>query len=527
MKHLFLDDDVIELQGNLQRRWHQPVKHGPPVLAPEGRLEHPRVHIWNPPLPAGDATDEAEDLRMWYIGGEELHPLHARSDDGIEWRRPALGLVEHESGADNNLVDLGFDAARKARRLVLCRVDGEASPYHALTRVGGRLKPLDSEDGVTWRFHADHPGIPSDDEYRLGYDSDGGIFIATVKLGGRSGRARFGAPEYGRAVALATSEDGFDWTEPAMTFHADHLDREAGAAALETHARDADLRSPLFDDPDHSWTDVYNMPVFRYEGLYLALPIIFHQSGRWQYPGRPEGANQDGLLWPCLAWSDDLRSWRRPATREPFIPLSPCDDPTVFDNGAIHACAPIRRGDELWFYYYASRFSHVSPAVLAEAGLVDAETVTGGIFLATLRLDGFASMSAGSEPGAILTKPIRVDGDALRVNADAAGGEIRGEIRDAETGRAIPGFSMGDALAPRTVTFADGRVEPRPSGWGARFEDDVEGDDSVPFSRDAVDAPLAWRGGADLAALRGRSVRVLFSLRDAELYSFHFADDAR
>ncbi|GEM_PF-6698850 len=39
MKHLLLDDEGIELQDGLERRWHQPVKHGPPVLAPEGALE--------------------------------------------------------------------------------------------------------------------------------------------------------------------------------------------------------------------------------------------------------------------------------------------------------------------------------------------------------------------------------------------------------------------------------------------------------------------------------------------------------
>lgn len=525
MKHLFLDDEVIELQDGVERRWHQPVKHGPPVLPPNGPLEHPRVHIWNPPLP----DEGGSGWRMWYIGGEDLYPLHARSDDGIEWRRPSLGLVECGRTRDNNVVDLGFDADRKERRLVLCRpgdAGGERAAYQALTRVGGRLRPLESDDGLTWRFAADHPGIPNDDEYRLGYDAEGGLFIATVKLGGRSGRAPFPVPEYGRAVALSTSTDACDWTEPEIIFHADHLDREAGADALERHARESALRSPLFDDPEHSWTDVYNMPVFPYEGLYLALPIMFHQSGFWQYPGRPQGSNQDGLLWPCLAWSRDLRCWERPRRREPFIPLSVCSDTDVYDNGAIHACAPVRRGDELWFYYYGSRFSHVSLALLQQTGLVDDRATTGAIFLARLRLDGFASMSARGETGAILTRPVTVGGPDLRINARATDGQIRAEIRDALTGRAIPGFSMGEALRPRTITFPDGRVEPRGCGWGARFEDDPDGDDSLPFSGDAVDAPLRWRGGADLSALQGRAVRVLFSMHNADLYSFWFGGDA-
>ncbi|MGM0493309.1 MAG: hypothetical protein ACQER1_10195 [Armatimonadota bacterium] len=518
MKHLFIDDAAIELRESVERRWHQPVKHGPPVLEPQGDLEWPRVHIWNPPLP----TEDCSGWRMWYIGGEELQPLHAVSDDGIEWWRPSLGLMEHEGSADNNLINLGFDAARKERRLVLCR-SGE-SAYHALTRVGGRLKPLESADGLRWRFHADHPGIPSDDEYRMTYDAEADLFVATVKLGGREGRVPFAVPEYGRTVSLSTSRDGLTWTEPEVVFHADFRDRAVGEKAIEEHLADDSLLSPIFAEPGHSWTDVYNMPVFRYGDRYLALPVMFHHSGAWQYPGRPEGSNQDGLLWPALAWSKDLRQWRRPHRREPFIPLSSCDDPDIYDNGSIHACAPVRRGDELWFYYYGSRFSHVSPAVLEEAGLLHPDRPTGAIFLAKLRLDGFASLRAEGDDGMILTKPVTVDGAELRINADAAGGEIRAEIRDAQTGGAIPGFAMGDAACPRAITFPDGRVEPRKCGWGARFEDDPTDDDSVAFSGDEVDATLQWGGGKDLSALRGRDVRVLFSLRNAEIYAFGFSD---
>jgi len=43
-----------------------------------------------------------------------------------------------------------------------------------------------------------------------------------------------------------------------------------------------------------------------------------------------------------------------------------------------------------------------------------------------------------------------------------------------------------------------------------------------PFSGDAVDAPVCWRGGSDLSPLRGRSVRLFFALRNADLYSFGF-----
>lgn len=524
MKHLFLDDEGIELQDKVERRWHQPSKRGRPVLAPEGPLEGRRLHIWNPPL----RTESGDGWRMWYIGGEDLNALYAESEDGLHWRRPELGLVEAGGSRANNLVDLGFEAQRKAKRLVMApnpAAGRGGEQLCALTLVRGVLKPLFSEDGLRWRCLADHPGVPSDDEYRLGADLGKGRLVATVKLGGFKGRVCCPVPEYGRAVALSTSSDGMAWTEPRMVFHADHLDRAAGAEMIARHFAAPGLRSPMFKEPAHTWTDVYNMPVFPCGGMYLALPVMFHQCSSWRYPDNPGNANQDGLLCSDLAWSRDLLRWERKAERVPFIPLSPCDDREVYDNGCIHACAPVRHGDELRFYYYGSRISHVRMALAEEAGLFPQDMPMGGVFMATLRVDGFASLRAGGEGGAVLTKPVTVDGPSLRINANAKGGEIRAEIRDAETGRAIPGFCMGESLAPRTFAFPDGAVHVRKAGFGARFEDDPETDDTVPFVGDEVDAKMGWKGGSDLSALQGRMVRVLFALKNADLYSYGFGEE--
>ena len=57
-------------------------------------------------------------FHMWYFGGAVFDPgevaprrrpavlCYATSDDGLAWRKPALGLVEHGGSKANNVVDL-------------------------------------------------------------------------------------------------------------------------------------------------------------------------------------------------------------------------------------------------------------------------------------------------------------------------------------------------------------------------------------------------------------------------------------
>ncbi len=349
-----------------------------------------------------------------------------------------------------------------------------------------------------------------------------GLLIATMKLYGHSMDIPFSVPEYGRAVGLSTSTDGgLTWTAPEFIYHADSADRKAGIETLLRHAAAPDYRSPQYINPEHAWTDIYNMPVFPYHGIYLGLPAMFHHSG-YLITGET-AANQDGLICPALSWSKELRHWERPLQRKPFISLSPCTDKDIYDNGMIFACPPIRKDNELWFYYTGFRISHTLPFHLEKAGLdYIREKAQAAIFLARLRLDGFASMRAGERKGAVLTKPIVVEGVELHVNARTVTGEILAEVRDADSGRVIPGFGLGDYLASRNIGFAEDGERTRLAGLGTRRYDEQVENEAVPFSGDQVDAVMAWRGGKDLSALKGRKVRILFAMRNADIYSFWF-----
>jgi hypothetical protein len=107
----------------------------------------------------------------------------------------------------------------------------------------------------------------------------------------------------------------------------------------------------------------------------------------------------------------------------------------------------------------------------------------------TLRTDGFASVRAGYGGGELLTKPLRFEGRALEVNlATSAAGSLRVEVQDAD-GSPIPGFALADS-------------------------EEMIGDE--------IERTVSWRGNPDLASQRGRSIRLRFVLRDADLYSLRF-----
>jgi hypothetical protein len=107
--------------------------------------------------------------------------------------------------------------------------------------------------------------------------------------------------------------------------------------------------------------------------------------------------------------------------------------------------------------------------------------------LAKLRLDGFFYLQAKDEPGTVVTRPFRLEGQTLEVNVDAAVGTLKVELLDA-AGKPIPGFSGDAATTHRGCD--DLRLQPK------------------------------WKGQTDLSSLRGRTVRLRFTMEDARLHAF-------
>jgi len=103
----------------------------------------------------------------------------------------------------------------------------------------------------------------------------------------------------------------------------------------------------------------------------------------------------------------------------------------------------------------------------------------------SFRTDGFVSASAAAE-GELMTKPFTYSGAKLSLNI-ASRGDTRVEIQDGD-GKAISGFTH---------------------------------EDCAPIRGDFVDHAVAWKGGT-LSALAGKTVRLRFALRQADLFALQF-----
>jgi len=246
---------------------------------------------------------------------------------------------------------------------------------------------------------------------------------------------------------------------------------------------DPDYLSPTCNRPEEYRTDVYNFPVFPYEEMYLGLPVMHHWSGK--HP--PLYENVDSRKSVELASSRDLLHWDRVANRAPFQELSPVGDGSAYDTGQLVATnGPVVRNNELWFYYWGGRYRSVP----ANCDPMKAEYDTGAVCMAKLRMDGFVSVKGGIEWGSLLTRPLVVAGDELRINVDSWRGRVRTEILDAADGHPIAGYTT---------------------------------DESIPAVVDSINEPARWKHKPNVAGLRGKTVRIRFSLWQAELYAFWFA----
>ena len=110
-----------------------------------------------------------------------------------------------------------------------------------------------------------------------------------------------------------------------------------------------------------------------------------------------------------------------------------------------------------------------------------------------LRMDGFVSVSASMACGELVTKPLIFSGNRLIINfSTSAAGEVKVEIQNS-AGNPLPGYTQEEC----------------PALFG-----------------DAIERLVVWKKGNDLAALAGRAVRLRFILKDADLYSIRFKEEA-
>ena len=184
-----------------------------------------------------------------------------------------------------------------------------------------------------------------------------------------------------------------------------------------------------------------------------------------------------GTIDVALAISRDTVVWEELNEAAPFLPLGPNG---AFDLGMILVGAMGEFRDRLYFFYSGWNAEH---GVFVGEPEVEARAQVG---LATLRLDGFATLEPADDRGPLVTTPFQLSDDRLEISADASSGSVVIEVVDPE-GTALPGFGA---------------------------------DSATPIRGDGVRLSSGWQN-ADLSTLRGTTVRLRFTLAGgAHLYAF-------
>lgn len=419
-KQLFLDDYLVESSTNITRKIHPARKFdGNPVLWPS--------ESWEPKLGVlyGSIIQDEGKYKMWYKSGVGVG--YAESSDGIKWVKPRLDLVKID-GQKTNLLFVKREKFKGPEdfptfwELFGVHKDEEApdsqqrykmgflsiirpykgprrDPFHPTDRRG--LGVAGSVDGIHWKLINPFASeaICDGDTHWL-FDTSARKYILY-------GRTKKTLPEVesawskydwyeqyhsGRAVTRLESADFLNWdfTEPAS------------APVV--------LTADIDDEPG---TEIYSMMVFPYESVYIGLVQIFH--------ARPDACYLDVQL----AVSHDSLSFTRVGDRTPFIPVGPIGSWDRF-NHSLANNSPILVGDELRIYYGGRMYRH-TPYKGRDTG-----PKSGGIGFAAIQKDRFVSLQASFDGGVIVTKPLKLAGSDLHVNAKSAFGEIVVEVFDLE-----------------------------------------------------------------------------------------------
>ena len=414
---LFLDDQLIAGKHNVTRTWRRLSKHpANPLMLKSGTEE--AIYLFGTVLRESDPIAGGEPIfRMWYYaaGKGMTWVAYARSHDGLNWEKPEVGLVEIDGSRANNIVfcpqgwrPIDFSGVIKdpnpavkedeRYKLVTAARNVETEEKAYLLAV--------SPDGLRWTLQNTFVPPPPCKPDRACF-----VWDSFRRVYALYNRAKFAPPElaergrpayWGRAIALCTSEDFENWSEPELVMHAD------------------------IDDPDG--TEIYGSATFPYEGQWVSLPQI-HRS-------LPHHAHID----IAIAHSRDGKAWQR--EKELVLPRGGVGEWDRFNQAP--ATRPVRVGDELWIYYSGRLYRHGEYHRHTE--LKDTGPHFVGIGLATLRLDGWCSLQAGFDGGKVVTKPVTLPKGNLFINAKSDWGEVVVEVLDPE-GEAIEGMKSAPVSA--------------------------------------------------------------------------------
>ena len=447
-REIFVDRYFIDKLDGVSLLMHHPRDEGPVLY-----YDKP----WEGVFGMGSTVIKDNDIyRFYYRGLPSLELVkegvayeknvfcYAQSNDGIHWEKPNLKIYEYNGSYDNNIL------MKECLSLFI-----DTKPNTALEQRYKGLFPVEqkglyayiSSDGIHWNKLKEEPLITKGafDGGNIPFWSDSEqCYVCYFRIWSLGGYDGF------RTIARTTSPDFIHWTEPiAMTF---------GDTPME-----------------HLYTN-QTAPYFRAPHIYINIGARF-------WPDRQvvtDKQAQELNVWP--GYYGDCSDAYLASTR----------GGSVYDRTFMESFVRPGIGMENWVSrtnYPVLNVVQTGPTEMSIYVNHNYAQPTAHLRRYSMRLDGFASLSAPYKGGEALTKFFKFSGNELEINySTSAAGELRFEIQD-EQGKAIQGFTMEES-------------------------DVIIGNE--------IERVVSWKGKSDVKDLASKTIRLRIFMKDADIFSLKF-----
>ncbi|MGI6713848.1 MAG: hypothetical protein ACOX3K_02165 [Bacilli bacterium] len=299
-KHVFVDWYEVDPGYGVDLTGYQPLDgspYGVKIVAHKPFLESTPILEPDKPWDIGRAGMSSVikingQYHMWYEAinrtPEWIMLCYATSDDGVNWVKPNLGLVEFQGKKENNIVRMeGKPGMPWVDEGDIVYYDEHAPKNERFkllfTRVkysGKVVESVDnytatSADGIHWKNY--RQAFKGGDSFPgLIYLKESGKYVAMTK-------AQFSNHLIRRTIVAFESPDFINWNQGTIL-----------------------LNGSMNDKPD---TDYYTSPFWAWPGTgetaFVMMPSIFHRT--------------EDTVKPVIAFSRDLNTWTIPHENMPLI----------------------------------------------------------------------------------------------------------------------------------------------------------------------------------------------------------------
>ena len=442
---LFAFDNVsIPFHRNLYLSMHQGRKHpqNPIVRREEGRPDGARAQY------LGTVLRQQGKFRMWYVAADKesfrdfsengvmsgWRVAYAESNDGIQWEKPNLGLVEYSGNRDNNLVLIDPPKLSVIAGLSILYEPEDPDPSRRFKMMaaapaegsGTTAVPLYSGDGLRWRPARETKLVEKRRGRWLAHR------VATENLAIREFIEHAGLYKWRGMYYLAGQQispwvwlpDGQPCGRVMTIFRSHDFAHWSDTKSLSFVRYGYRSTATNEGEESHEPASVWNRG-----NVLLGTYGQFHGA-----PGSPAHPMDLGLL-----ISNDGVHFREPIPDFAFLPRG---EPSSWEGGGLLQGQGFENvGQETYIWYGGWDNDVTRPDTYGEIGL------------ARWRRDGFGSLSPKNPavPAALVTSPIQASGSArIWVNADGLSERswLRVELLD-DRERPLAGYSGDDYASVR------------------------------------------------------------------------------